>query len=92
MFATGRVLWIGLGILLFGCTFLWGYIRSGRRSLRDSFSLLGAGLLLTGALMAIIWLIEPMQLGRGATKLLVLSIFIPSAMVFAYLFNRFAKG
>ena len=92
MFATGRVLWIGMAMLLAGCTGLWLWIRRGRRPLRDSFALLGAGFLLTAMMAPVVWVIEPMQLGRGATKFLVLSIFIPSAMILVYLFNRFAKG
>lgn len=92
MLASGRVLWIGIGLLGLGCAFLWCWIRRGGRKLRDSFALLVAGLVLTAGMMSIVWVFEGMHLSRDLKKYLELGFFVPLAMLVAWIFNKLNRN
>ena len=92
MFATGRVLWIGIAFLMVGSASVWLWTRRNQRPLRDSVGLLIAGLLLTAALTTVVWVVEPMELGRRSKNFLELSTFVPVAILLFYLFNRIGNA
>ncbi len=76
MFESGRVLWIGIGLLLTGCLFLWFWIRRRGRKLSDSFALLGAGIVLTALMSAGIWMLDGVQ---------------PVSVLVGWLFNKLSR-
>ena len=88
MLATGRVLWIGIVLLMSSCAFLWSWIRRRGRKVGDSFALLSAGLVLTVSMLVGIWMLDGLQLSRSALRLVWLAVFLPVAMVVAWLFNK----
>ncbi len=91
MFESGRVLWIGIGLLLTGCLFLWLWIRRRGRKLSDSFALLGAGIVLTALMSAGIWMLDGVQLSRAEWRLFALGVFLPVSVLVGWLFNKLSR-